>query len=162
MAYFIRNAIESDLPQILDIYASARRFMAENGNPTQWGSTYPNESIVQEDLNRNQLFVCTENATICGVFCYFFGEEPDYLHIYDGAWQNQQPYGVVHRLATGSAHHGVASACLAYAFSLCGNLRIDTHADNFPMQRLLAKNGFLRCGMVHCCHGGDRIAYQKT
>ncbi len=34
----IRQAEEADLPVILEIYAYARDFMAENGNPHQWGA----------------------------------------------------------------------------------------------------------------------------
>ena len=33
----IRHTTENDLPVILAIYAHARRFMAEHGNPNQWG-----------------------------------------------------------------------------------------------------------------------------
>ena len=79
MDYSIRHATESDLPQILDMYASARRFMAGNGNPTQWGHHYPEEATVRRDLELGQLYVCTEHSAICGVFCYFEGIEPDYL-----------------------------------------------------------------------------------
>ena len=31
----VRPAVLEDLDRILEIYAEARRFMAENGNPTQ-------------------------------------------------------------------------------------------------------------------------------
>ena len=37
----IRLAVQTDLKQILEIYDWARRFMAENGNPTQWGTSHP-------------------------------------------------------------------------------------------------------------------------
>ena len=37
----IRPATADDLPAINAIYAYARRFMAENGNPTQWGMHFP-------------------------------------------------------------------------------------------------------------------------
>lgn len=158
----IRRAIPTDLPAILAIYESARQFMAENGNPDQWGNGYPDEAVVREDLEQEQLYVCTDGGTIAGAFCYFEGVEPDYLEIFDGCWPNKEPYGVVHRLAVGGKRRGIASFCLEYAFSRCGNLRIDTHRNNIPMQRTLTKNGFQLCGIVHCQHGGDRIAYQKT
>lgn len=162
MAYSIRPATLQDLPKIFRIYESARQFMAQSGNPTQWGNTYPEANIVENDLSSGHLFVCTDNGEINGVFCYFFGDDDDYRLIFDGSWLNSDPYGVVHRVATASGSKGVGSACLDYAFSQCGNLRIDTHRDNIPMQRLLNKNGFRRCGIIHCHHGGDRIAYQKT
>ncbi len=158
----VRPARDADLPAITAIYAAARRFMAENGNPTQWYDGYPDETVIRSDMEKQQLYVCTDGDAVVGVFCYFFGIEPDYLDIYHGAWQCDAPYGVVHRVASTTKQRGIASFCLEYAFSQCGNLRIDTHRDNIPMQKLLEKNGFQRCGIVHCSHGGERIAYQKT
>ena len=158
----IRPATEGDLPAICAIYDSAREFMAKNGNPNQWQGGYPSMEIIRSDLQKQQLFVCTDADSIIAVFCYFFGAEPDYRIIYQGQWQNDTPYGVVHRIASAAKQQGVASFCLEYAISRCGNLRIDTHRDNTPMQKMLEKNGFQRCGIIHCSHGGERIAYQKT
>ena len=45
---------------------------------------------------------------------------------------------------------------------ICGNLRIDTHEKNIPMQGCLAKNGFARCGIIYLEDGDPRIAYQKV
>lgn len=160
--FTIRPAAAADLSAIVRIYESARRFMAANGNPTQWGDNYPDEAIVRRDLDALHLYVCLSRNDIVGVFCYFTGIESDYLTIYDGSWINDLPYGVIHRLAVAEKQKGVASCCLHYAFAQCGNLRIDTHRENLPMQRALAKNGFLRCGIIHCSHGGERIAYQKV
>lgn len=45
-----RKATKADLPAILAIYARARRLMAANGNPTQWGRTFPRESVIRDDI----------------------------------------------------------------------------------------------------------------
>jgi len=162
MTLEFRHARESDLPRILEIYSGARAFMAESGNPDQWTNGYPDEAAVREDLRKQQLFVCSEQGCVVGVFCYFHGEEPDYREIFEGSWPNDQPYGVVHRIACGIRGKGIASACLDFTFRLCGNLRIDTHRNNVPMQRTLEKNGFRRCGIIYLRKNGDqRIAYQK-
>ena len=29
------------------------------------------------------------------------------------------------------------------------SLRIDTHEYNFPMQKMLSKNGFVKCGIIY-------------
>ena len=34
----IRKSVMQDLGRIMEIYASARAFMAEHGNPNQWGA----------------------------------------------------------------------------------------------------------------------------
>lgn len=52
----IRKAELSDLPQILDVYEYARKFMAETGNPGQWGSKFPLESRIREDMEEQQLY----------------------------------------------------------------------------------------------------------
>ena len=163
MGLTFRLATPADLPRIRSIYAAARQFMGDSGNPNQWSNGYPNDAIIQEDLNQEQLYVCTEDGVVLGVFCYFPGPEPDYLEIHQGVWPNDRPYGVVHRIAAGIRGKGIASACLAYAYGKCGNLRIDTHRDNIPMQRTLVKNGFHYCGIIHLSKNGDpRLAYQKT
>lgn len=162
-ALHIRHAKPEDIGDIETIYANARRYMAENGNPNQWVNGYPDIVQVREDLDNGNLYVCVgSDDTIVGVFCYFQGVEPDYLKIYQGSWLADGPYGVIHRIAVGAHQKGVASACIAYAFSRCGNLRIDTHRDNLPMQRTLARNGFTPCGIIYTKYGGERIAFQKT
>ena len=55
----------------------------------------------------------------------------------------------------------MAAECIRFAYERCGNLRIDTHEKNIPMQRCLAKNGFARCGIIYLEDGDPRIAYQK-
>ena len=47
----IRTATSADRSEILEIYARARRFMQETGNPTQWGDSYPPEELVDEDIS---------------------------------------------------------------------------------------------------------------
>ena len=37
----IRKATKKDLTLIMEIYKRARRFMAETGNPNQWGESKP-------------------------------------------------------------------------------------------------------------------------
>lgn len=158
----VRIATLYDLPEILNIYGDARDYMAANGNPNQWKKGYPSETVIREDLSMNRLFVCEDGDKIVGVFCYFLGNDPTYETIYEGAWLNDRPYGVMHRVAVASHQRGVASFCMDHSFSLCKNLKIDTHRENIPMQKTLAKNGFVYCGIIHLASGDERLAYQKT
>ena len=158
----IRKATYGDLPQILSIYQEARTYMKENGNPSQWGDAYPPVSLIEEDLERRHCYVCVDEQEIIGVFCYFAGTEPTYEQIYQGHWLDEKlPYGVIHRIAVAKHRRGVASACFDFALRACGNLRIDTHRDNLPMQASLAKNGFTYCGIIYLANGEERLAYQK-
>jgi RimJ/RimL family protein N-acetyltransferase len=139
--------------------------MAENGNPNQWGPTqWPPEALLRRDIARGDSYVCVHEDRVVGTFYFICGKdiEPTYAEITDGAWLDDSPYGVIHRIAVASHGRGVASFCFAYALSQCPNLKIDTHADNLPMQRALEKNGFSRCGIIHLENGEERIAFQKT
>ncbi len=162
MSYQIRHAELSDLPKILQIYAEARQFMRHSGNPNQWGNDRPQESTLLEDIKQRQLYLCVENREILGVFAYIPGVDPTYLVIEGGQWLNDDPYGVIHRIAVVRHHIGVATNCMQWAFSQCGNLRIDTHADNLPMQKALQKWGFTYCGIIYLANGDPRMAFQKT
>ena len=136
----------------MDIYATAREFMAAHGNPNQWGPTgWPPEPLVRNDIAHGKSYVCECDGKVVGVFYYDYGAdiEPTYAHIEDGEWLDDAPYGVVHRVASDGSVKGVGSACVSWAISQCGHLRIDTHGDNVVMQRLLEKLGFVHCGTIY-------------
>ena len=59
-------------------------------------------------------------------------------------------------------HKGIIDFCFNECFRLQGNLRIDTHRDNIPMQKCLIRNGFEYCGVIYLANGDERLAYQKT
>jgi hypothetical protein len=157
----IRKATSADLPRLLELYAGARQFMAANGNPTQWGDSYPELSLLEGDIARGELYVVQEAAEIVGVFMFFQGPEPTYTEIFDGDWKNDAPYGTIHRLASAGTVRGVGQFCLDWCYAQCGNLRGDTHHDNHVMQAQFLKNGFEPCGTVYMADGSARIAYQR-
>ena len=157
----IQKALLSQLPQILAIYDKARSFMAQTGNPNQWGSTYPTEDMIRQDILNGKCYVNIKSDKILAVFYFAVESDPTYAYI-DGAWLNDAPYGVIHRIAVGESGKGVASECFQFAEALCDNIRIDTHENNIPMQRCLAKQGFTRCGTIYLEDGDPRIAYQKV
>lgn len=157
----IQNAVLENLDAILEIYQQTRTFMRQQGNHNQWTGGYPSRELMESDILSGNCYVCMEDSEIIGVFCYFPGPDPTYANIYDGQWHNDEPYGVIHRIAVTSHRKGVADECYRFALEQCPNLRIDTHEDNIPMQRSLAKNCFLRCGIIHLENGDPRIAFQK-
>ncbi len=162
----IRHTTYEDLPRVLEIYAKARRFMAENGNPRQWGNLcWPPEDLVRQDIDTGRGYVCQENGEILGVFYFHQGHriDPTYAHIEDGAWIGNEDYGVVHRIASSQNRRGVGAFCIQWALEQCGHLRIDTHADNVPMQGLLKKLGFTHCGTIYVGVDPDpRLAFEKV
>ena len=161
----IRHATEEDFPRMMEIYAYARQFMADHGNPNQWGPTnWPPEALIHQDIARGCSYVCEEDGRVIGVFFYTSGKdiEPTYRVIEEGAWRDEKPYGVVHRIAGDDSRKGIGAFCINWAFEQCGHLRIDTHSDNVVMQRLLDKLGFEKRGVIHVMEDDyPRFAYEK-
>ena len=157
----IKKANLTQLPQIMAIYENARVFMAQNGNPDQWGTAYPPEDMIRQDIQNGKCFINADGENIRAVFYFAVESDPTYGYI-DGAWLNDRPYGVIHRIAVGENGRGAAAECFAFAQERCENLRIDTHEKNIPMQRCLDKHGFTRCGTIYLEDGDPRIAYQKV
>ena len=156
--YAIRAAESADLQRIGEIYAFARNFMAEHGNPHQWGKTRPAPEQTETDLENHSLYVICSGEKIHGVFSFFLGEEPTYRKIFEGSWHREEPYGVIHRIA-GDGSGEIFSAALAFCRERTDYLRIDTHRDNAVMQHLLQKAGFSYCGRIYLADGSERLAY---
>lgn len=156
----IRQATPADLEPILAVYQSARTFMAANGNPTQWGTTYPAPELLEEDIRLGRLFVDEVQGRVCGVFMFAIGDDPTYAYIEDGKWLDASLYGVIHRVASNGTTRGVLARCIDFCRSQIPHLRIDTHADNHVMQGLLSAAGFTRCGIIYVEDGSPRIAYE--
>lgn len=162
----IRKTALEDLQDVMKIYESARKFMVANGNPNQWSkNNWPPEKLISEDINNGKSYVCeNDNGKIVGVFYYDYGHkiEPTYEVIENGKWIGSDDYGVVHRIATDSNERGVGTFCINYALDKCSHIRIDTHEDNIPMQRLLDKLKFIKCGIIYVHDGKDpRLAYER-
>ena len=157
----IQKAEISQLPRILEIYEKARAFMAESGNPDQWGTGYPPEKMIRQDILNGKSYVNLEGDHIRAVFYFAVETDPTYGYI-EGSWLNDAPYGVIHRIAVDGSGRGVAAECFTFAAQHCENIRIDTHEKNIPLQRCLTKNGFVRCGTIYLEDGDPRIAYQKV
>lgn len=158
MDYWIRKAENADLPRIEEIYAYARGFMAEHGNPHQWGTTHPPVAQLQRDIEQGRLHVVMEENGIHGVFYFCIEEDPTYGVIHDGVWNEDKPYGVIHRIAADGSG-GILKAAVAFGKTKTDYLRIDTHEDNRVMQRALEKLGFRKCGIIYISDGTPRIAY---
>ena len=160
----IRTARIEDLPQIRTIYDAAKAYMDASGNPNQWPVGYPPEEYLRQDMELSRLYVCEENGRLCGVFMLSMEADPTY-HYIDGAWVNEEPYGVIHRIASDGIAKGIFREVLEFckiklAEKNIKNLRIDTHSDNKTMQHLVDKYGFLPCGTIYLNNGSPRLAYQ--
>jgi hypothetical protein len=156
----IRPALMADMPAILAVYEAARATMRARGNPTQWGSTYPERALLEQDIQGGWLYVLQEAGGIHGAFVLIAGEDPTYRHIHNGTWRDDSPYAAIHRVAGDGAVRGVFAQCLAFCQARADHLRIDTHQDNLAMQHLVLKHGFTYCGIIYTDDGSPRLAYE--
>lgn len=158
----IRPTNCDDLPAVMSLYEYARNLMRQNGNFTQWINGYPSEDLIRTEIADGHSFVgVDEHGEIVVTFCLIIGEDPTYRVIYGGEWLNDEPYGVIHRMATSGKQKGVGELCFNWCLGRCKNVRVDTHRDNHAMQHILLKLGFVYCGIIHVADGTERLAFQK-
>ena len=102
-----------------------------------------------------------EEGTIVGTFALLPSPEVTYNVIYDGQWLDDEPYFVIHRIASTPDSRGILDALLDYCESKVGNIRIDTHEANIIMRKGLEKHVYQYCGIIHLLNGDERLAFQK-
>jgi len=163
----IRKATLTDLPAIMAILADAREYMHHSGNPNQWRGEwgeYPSQGLIEDDIAHGKSYVCEKEGEIVCTFYFAVEDDPTY-EVIDGAWLDDAPYGVVHRIARSAKGKGAGEFCLAWCYSRHPNIRIDTHANNARMIARLDKMGYTRCGIIRIDYeefrGDERTAYQK-
>ena len=155
----IRKAVLEDIPRLMEIFASARSFMAGSGNPNQWPDTYPPLNLIGFDIERGACHAVLEDGVIHGVFVAVEGKDPTYDEI-DGSWLNDEPYVTIHRIAGDGKVHGIFDSAVDFVRGYTDNIRIDTHEKNLTMQRHILKQGFVYCGIIITHDGTPRLAYQ--
>jgi ribosomal protein S18 acetylase RimI-like enzyme len=169
----IIRAHNNDLAEIMTVIGQAREFLRGLGID-QWQNGYPESSVFKEDIRRGDCHLAIDNGIVAGLFVLSCKPEKSYGHIEGGSWlTSDEPYAVLHRMAVSSQTRGkgVAGAMMLHALELSTSakmksLRADTHRGNVPMQHLLEKNGFIRCGVIDLGshYPGDslRLAYERV
>jgi hypothetical protein len=161
---YIRKATYDDIPALMQLFEHAKAIMRASGNMSQWGSGYPSEETVRGDIGREVCYVASDSADgeIEATMAFIPGPDPTYSVIKGGAWLNDEPYHVIHRIAVVAPGKGYAHRLLDWAFVHCTTVRIDTHRDNIIMRHILRKYGFTYCGVIYLANGDARDAYQLT
>ena len=133
---------------------------------TRWpvGAGHDGKNVVTgSDENRSDVMPGVTGHLSTHIVAYFAllpSPEPTYAHI-DGAWLTDEPYGVIHRIASYPEVHGIFSAIIDFASARYPHLRIDTHRDNRIMQHLIDMAGFSYCGIIWLEDGTERLAYER-
>lgn len=164
----IRRTEPKDLPAIQGLYDDARAALKAAGVDQWQEGDYPSAEDAREDMEQGTGYVLEENGAILAVACLAFGREPTYDVIADGAWESDpEEYGFLHRIAVSPRAKGRGAA--GQLFDELKRqarergvkvLRSDTHRDNAAMQRVMAKSGLSRRGVIHVEDGTERLAYE--
>ncbi len=160
-----RRAEEDDAVRIGTIIRQAKERMRLRGS-LQWQDGYPAPDDIARDIETGCGYVLCAEEEIVAYGAVLFAGEPAYAQI-DGAWLNDRPYAVVHRLAVadGMTRRGVGTLFMRKVEALAlragvSDVRADTNFDNPCMQKILVRMGFLLCGQVQYM-GASRLAYHK-
>jgi len=166
----IRKTKAWDIDKINEIFNEARKTIAALGI-NQWQDGYPSKEVIISDLADDQSYV-VDNGDVCATFAMLLSEEPTYRVIYDGHWitgDDSKDYVAIHRVAilVSMRGQGIAGKIISYAEDFAKahgrkSLRIDTHRGNVVMRKMLEKNGFVYCGIIHLLNGDERVAYEKV
>ncbi|MGO1970555.1 MAG: GNAT family N-acetyltransferase [Levilactobacillus brevis] len=157
----LRQATMADLPQIESIIRDGRELLAAQAID-QWQGSYPNTSILVDDIHQGWTVVLEENNEILGTAAIIPGEDPTYKEI-EGQWLTKQaPYLAIHRVAVSSHHHGrgLAGELFQRLFDQIDHaaniesVRTDTHPQNMAMQHVIKKNGFSETGTIDLTAAG--------
>ena len=159
----IRLATPADIDDIMRLIEEGRKKMMDEGNTRQWANGHPRQEVVEDDIAcGNSYLLITDDGIPLATFALMAGPDPTYARIDGGSWLNDEPYYVIHRIASSEKARGVMRKVIAYALTKTRNIRIDTHEDNQTMRALLTKYGFAYCGIIYLANGDERLAFQLT
>ena len=152
----IRKAVVSDFNRIMEIYAIAREYMKNSGNPNQWKDYYPEKNIVKKDIEDKISYVLEDNGYIFAVFVFI----KCYEKSYELNFPSDKEYGIIHRVASDGSKRKIVSHIINFVKKEITLLRIDTHEDNKTMQKAVEKLGFKRLGIIQLDDKSFRILYE--
>ncbi|NHN27527.1 GNAT family N-acetyltransferase [Flavobacterium jejuense] len=164
--YQFRKATLTEIPQIWEILKQAIQRRKEEGS-NQWQDGYPNQKVIQNDIENGYGFVLTEKEVVIGYTAVLINDEPEYERIV-GKWQTNSDFVVYHRVAIAEKNlgKGLAKIMLGFieTFALENNIysvKADTNFDNKGMLAIFERLGYVYCGEVYF-RGSARKAYEKV
>jgi len=167
---FIKRATLRDLPAIMAIIDHAKAQLKAAGSP-QWQDGYPDAAALKKDVDGQQCWLLVVDGQVAGTATMIIGDEPSYVNIEDGQWQNNQdPYATIHRIAIGAGFggqhlsHYFFSNLISQAYHEgVRNFRMDTHAQNQQLQAIARSFGYKHRGTIYVTEqtsDASRLAFE--
>jgi GNAT superfamily N-acetyltransferase len=161
----IQQATQGDKDRIWAIIQQAIALRKQQGS-RQWQDGYPNEDVVQSDIDKGYGHVVKLADKVVGYVAIIFDVEPAY-HDIDGQWLSDGKYVGIHRLAAAQDPHvkGVGTAIMKAVEDVAidhgvYSIKVDTNFDNAGMLHVFDKLGYQYCGEVYF-RGSARRAFEK-
>ena len=164
----LRQADFSDFEFIKTAILNAQLYLKGLGID-QWQDGYPDVNVLIEDLSNKESFVVeNEFEQVMGYVALSEELEDTYENI-DGQWiTNSNKYGVIHRMAVINEYRGRGVARFIFRtyeeilrLKKIKSIRIDTHPENFGMQKLVSLFNYQYCGIIYVRNNSKRLAYEK-
>ncbi|KRO04700.1 acetyltransferase [Levilactobacillus paucivorans] len=166
---FIKRATRRDLSTIMALIDHAKEQLKAAGSP-QWQDGYPDLATLTADVDAQHCWLLDVDGQVAGTATMIIGDDPNYQHIEDGQWQNnQEPYATIHRIAIGPgfrgqhlSHYFFSNLISAAYREGVRNFRVDTHQQNQQMQAIATTFGYKYRGTIYVDDGpnGARRAYE--
>lgn len=171
-AFVLTKATAQETKALLHIYNEAKKGMKEMGIDQWREEGEPNRDTIQRDLLHHCLWILKDQQDQCiATAAIIDTRDPDYAdEKIKGAWINKEnTYLALHRVAILPSFKGqrLTDYFMQQAEKEADekqrkSIRIDTHRDNKPMQRWIARQGFHFCGTITISSDGtQRNAYEK-
>lgn len=161
-----RKATVADIPAIWEILQQSIERRRKDGSD-QWQDGYPNLSTVENDVEKQQNYVLTQNGKVIATAAVIFNYEPTYDEI-DGKWLTNEDFYVVHRVGVSDevAGKGIATQLFQMIEEFAKengvfSIKIDTNFDNLAMLRILEKLDYTYCGEI-LVRNSPRKAFEKV
>jgi ribosomal protein S18 acetylase RimI-like enzyme len=160
----IRIAKPKDLNLIHEIVINATRHMDEYGI-NQWDEIYPNKNILQNDIEKQELYVIEIGRKIVGFIVLNEDQSPEYATL---NWEHNGRAFIVHRLTINPDYQrqGLATRLMDFAeksASLNGFncIRLDAFTHNPAAFTLYENRGYSKAGVVRF-RKGEFFCFEKA
>ena len=155
----------SQLDEIFSLYQKAIIIM-ENDGIHQWDEIYPDKAVLEEDINKNQMYIGIKDQKIA--VCFVLSEECDEEYK-NGKWEYPEArFTVIHRLCVNPdfQKQGIATQTMEYLERLCksegyDSIRLDCFTENPYSRKLYEKAGYSVVGYADWRKGRFELREKK-